>query len=99
MVFIFELFSALDAFGKVPAGLLIGNYEWLGDYDECASLQGLHYCHVNFAFNTSLPPPNPVSMLQDVPENKEKNKKQTNKRKETPPKTNKQTTNKQTGYT
>ncbi|XP_072044016.1 nose resistant to fluoxetine protein 6-like [Amphiura filiformis] len=45
--------QALDAFGKVPAGVLVGNSEWLGDYHECTSLQGLHYCSINFGVNSS----------------------------------------------
>ncbi|XP_072044229.1 nose resistant to fluoxetine protein 6-like [Amphiura filiformis] len=40
--------QALDAFGKVPAGVLAGNFEWLGDYDECTSLQDLQYCLINY---------------------------------------------------
>ncbi|XP_072044138.1 O-acyltransferase like protein-like [Amphiura filiformis] len=45
--------ETLDAFGKVPAGVLVGNSEWLGDYHECTSLQGLHYCSINFGVNSS----------------------------------------------
>ncbi|XP_072048227.1 O-acyltransferase like protein-like [Amphiura filiformis] len=45
--------KALDAFGKVPAGVLAGNFDWLGDYDECASLTHMHYCSINIGINAS----------------------------------------------
>ncbi|XP_072044041.1 nose resistant to fluoxetine protein 6-like [Amphiura filiformis] len=48
--------QALDAFGKVPAGVMAGNFEWLGDYDGCSSLQDFHYCSVNFGINSSAIP-------------------------------------------
>ena len=30
--------SALDSVGKLPSGILEGDYHWWGDYDECRSI-------------------------------------------------------------
>lgn len=30
-----SIFSVLDATGKPPSGLLLGNLQWLGQYGEC----------------------------------------------------------------
>jgi len=55
------LFTVLDASGKLPPGVLKGNFQWLGNYEECINtksvqaasdqllqLQGFsaHYCPV-----------------------------------------------------
>lgn len=40
--------KALDAFGKPGAGILVGNINWLGHFDECDGLKDFHYCLVEF---------------------------------------------------
>lgn len=41
-----DTIKAFDAFGKLPAGILIGNYGWLGHYDECEGIHDFQYCLV-----------------------------------------------------
>ncbi|XP_071813468.1 nose resistant to fluoxetine protein 6-like isoform X2 [Apostichopus japonicus] len=48
--------KALDSFGKPGAGILAGNVNWLGHFDECTSLYGFQYCSIIFN----------VSQLQSV---------------------------------
>jgi len=41
--------TVLDASGKLPPGVLKGNFQWLGNYRECRSHSygfGTHYCPV-----------------------------------------------------
>ena len=38
------LVRMLDAWGKVPAGLLLGNLLWTGSYHECMDIPAAHYC-------------------------------------------------------
>ena len=33
-----NLVSAIDSWGKVPPGILQGNFNWLGSYGECTNL-------------------------------------------------------------
>ncbi|KAJ8042096.1 Nose resistant to fluoxetine protein 6 [Holothuria leucospilota] len=40
--------KALDACGKPGAGILVGNINWLGHFDECDGLKDFHYCLVEF---------------------------------------------------
>ncbi|KAJ8017552.1 hypothetical protein HOLleu_44954 [Holothuria leucospilota] len=66
-----DLPKAFDAFGKPAAGILVGNINWMGHFDECESLDGFQYCVVEF--NVSVAQSNPVMpfMLYGVcaPEN------------------------------
>ncbi|KAJ8042589.1 hypothetical protein HOLleu_09375 [Holothuria leucospilota] len=66
-----DLPKAFDAFGKPAAGILVGNINWMGHFDECESLDGFQYCVVEF--NISVAQSNPVMpfMLYGVcaPEN------------------------------
>ncbi|XP_033119738.1 uncharacterized protein LOC117119037 [Anneissia japonica] len=44
---LFENFTntfAYDAMGKVPSGVLVGNWASLGHFDECRSIEGFKYC-------------------------------------------------------
>ena len=34
----------LDSWGKLPAGLLLGNFMWMGSYRECMAVPGAQYC-------------------------------------------------------
>ena len=34
----------LDSWGKPPAGLLLGNFLWMGSYHECMAVPGAQYC-------------------------------------------------------
>ena len=55
--------SALDAFGKPGSGILVGDYIWLGTYQECQDLTEFHYCLVDLQANvTSVIP----ATLKDV---------------------------------
>ena len=32
-------FLVLDAFGKLPSGVVQGDFQWIGSYDECNSIR------------------------------------------------------------
>lgn len=50
--YVVSFIQALDSFGKPGAGILAGNVNWLGHFDECTSLDGFQYCSI--IFNVSL---------------------------------------------
>lgn len=54
--YVVSFIQALDSFGKPGAGILAGNVNWLGHFDECTSLDGFQYCSIIFN----------VSQLQSV---------------------------------
>lgn len=59
-----ETALALDAFGKPGSGILVGDYIWLGTYQECQDLTEFHYCLVDLQVNvTSVIP----ATLKDIP--------------------------------
>ena len=33
--------SVTDAIGKPPSGLSLGNFQWLGSYDECQHIENM----------------------------------------------------------
>ena len=47
-----------DSFGKPGSGILVGDYIWIGTYEECQDLKGFHYCMVDLLGNISsfMPP-------------------------------------------
>jgi len=55
----------MDAWGKIPANLLGGNFKWLGNIDECELIQANNgnetdiftgkYCRVRLNLSTSIP--------------------------------------------
>ena len=34
----------IDAWGKIPARVFLGNLNWYGAYDECNAMEDTHYC-------------------------------------------------------
>ena len=58
-------FSDLDATGKPPSGILVGNLAWLGSYEECTKyVPGAHYCMA--FFDTPIQPLTKVRMLSPL---------------------------------
>ncbi|PIK61943.1 putative nose resistant to fluoxetine protein 6 [Apostichopus japonicus] len=45
--------SALDAFGKLEPGFLVGNWAWLGHFTECSNLKDYHYCLLTLEVDAS----------------------------------------------
>ncbi|XP_071491470.1 nose resistant to fluoxetine protein 6-like [Diadema antillarum] len=43
-----KLVKVLDATGKPQAGILVGNWAWLGHFDECMGISGFKYCAAYF---------------------------------------------------
>lgn len=41
---ILQVFSVFDATGKLPSGILRGNTNQFGDFDECLSVDHARYC-------------------------------------------------------
>ena len=59
------MFSDLDATGKPPSGILVGNLAWLGSYEECTKyVPGAHYCMA--FFDTPIQPLTKVRMLSPL---------------------------------
>ena len=56
--FSFLALSVFDSFGKPGSGILVGDYIWIGTYEECQDLKGFHYCMVDLIGNISsfIPP-------------------------------------------
>ena len=47
----YNYFPVLDAWGKLPSGILRGNLNQFGDYDQCVSVSGRisgQYCLATF---------------------------------------------------
>lgn len=47
------LLTALDAFGKLEPGFLVGNWAWLGHFTECSNLKDYHYCLLTLEVDAS----------------------------------------------
>ena len=61
----FIIFSDLDATGKPPSGILVGNLAWLGSYEECTKyVPDAHYCMA--FFDTPIQPLTKVRMLSPL---------------------------------
>ncbi|PIK46943.1 putative nose resistant to fluoxetine protein 6 [Apostichopus japonicus] len=57
--------SALDAFGKLEPGFLVGNWAWLGHFTECSNLKDYHYCLLTLEVDASSL--NKSVLLEDIP--------------------------------
>lgn len=51
--------TALDAYGKRPAGVFVGNLAWIGHFDECNEIPDFQYCLLDFNITE------PVDHLQE----------------------------------
>ena len=45
------IFIDIDAMGKPPSGITVGNLAWFGSYGECQNLTGAHYCLASIKIN------------------------------------------------
>jgi len=43
-----------DSWGKIPARILLGNFEWLGAYEECSGREELKYCNSDMDLKNTL---------------------------------------------
>ncbi|KXJ26863.1 hypothetical protein AC249_AIPGENE16410 [Exaiptasia diaphana] len=41
------LLAYIDATGKIPSGILEGDFLWLGSYSACNNIPSAHYCMAN----------------------------------------------------
>ncbi|XP_071491770.1 nose resistant to fluoxetine protein 6-like [Diadema antillarum] len=59
-----NLVKVVDSIGKPAAGFVVGNFAWLGHFDECSAIEGFRYCLSTLRLkNITVPVPQVASVV------------------------------------